>query len=159
MRRVWRSGTEIADVVRMSRAGLSDADVAFTTGIPKETIRAWRRGRLPERARRVLAGARECERCGGEADDYERLPRADYAYLLGMYLGDGWLARNELGSRQRPGLRLSAVPVLGSEDMRRLFTDACDRIGVAWRPWGGFHISVARREAVALLDTFIGPKS
>jgi hypothetical protein len=46
-----------------------------------------------------------------------------------------------------------------SEDIRRLFTDTCDRIGVAWRPWGPFHISIARREAVEQLDTFIGPKA
>jgi hypothetical protein len=46
-----------------------------------------------------------------------------------------------------------------SDDIRRLFTDACDRLGVAWRPWGPFHISVARREAVAVLDGFVGPKA
>jgi hypothetical protein len=46
-----------------------------------------------------------------------------------------------------------------SDDIRRLFTDACDRIGVAWRPWGRFHVSIARCEAVATLDTFIGPKA
>jgi hypothetical protein len=46
-----------------------------------------------------------------------------------------------------------------SDDIRQLFTDACDRTGVAWRPWGRFHVSIARREAVATLDTFIGPKA
>jgi hypothetical protein len=46
-----------------------------------------------------------------------------------------------------------------SADIRRLFTQTCDQLGVAWRPWGPFHISVARREAVAKLDRFIGPKA
>jgi hypothetical protein len=46
-----------------------------------------------------------------------------------------------------------------SDDIRRLFTDACDRIDVSWRPWGRWHISVARRASVARLDEFVGPKS
>ena len=45
-----------------------------------------------------------------------------------------------------------------SDDIRTLFTDTCDLIGVQWRPWGRYHISVARRESVAQLDSFIGPK-
>jgi hypothetical protein len=40
-----------------------------------------------------------------------------------------------------------------------LFTEVCDQLGVAWRPWGRFHISVARGEAVATLHRFIGPKA
>jgi hypothetical protein len=261
MRRVWRSGTEIAGVVRLIEAGRSDREVARATGIPYETIRAWRSGRLPERARRVLAGVPECDGCGGAAHDLEALPRDDYAYLLGMYLGDGCLAQTRKGACSLrisldvvyPGIIRSAreaiaavkggalphvaphgasacvvitsywkawrclfpqhgpghkherrivleswqddivaaapqaflralihtdgwrgtnrVRVKGrdyaypryqfsnrSDDIRQLFTDTCDRIGVAWRPWGPYHVSIARREAVAMLDTFIGPK-
>jgi hypothetical protein len=262
MRRVWRSGTEIAGVVHLIEAGLSDREAAHATGIPYETIRAWRRGRLPERARRVLAGVPECAGCGAAAHDLDSLPPYDYAYLLGMYLGDGCLARTAKGGYSLrisldsayPGIIESArraiaavkggalppaaphpacacvvitsywktwpclfpqhgpgrkherrivleswqqdmvaaapeaflralihtdgwrgtnrVRVKGrdyeypryqfsnrSDDIRRLFTDACDRIGVAWRPWGRFHVSIARCEAVATLDTFIGPKA
>ena len=46
-----------------------------------------------------------------------------------------------------------------SPDILKLFTDACDLLGVEWRqnlPWS---ISVARRGSVALLDEFVGPKS
>jgi hypothetical protein len=43
--------------------------------------------------------------------------------------------------------------------MEAVATDTCDLIGVPWRPWGRYHISVARREAVARLDEFIGPKT
>jgi hypothetical protein len=46
-----------------------------------------------------------------------------------------------------------------SSDIRRLFTDALDELGVEWRPWGRFHVSVARRRAVALLDAHVGPKT
>jgi hypothetical protein len=262
MQRIWRSGTEIAGALRLAEAGRSDAEVARATGIPRETIRAWRRGRVPERARRVLAGMAECGGCRGEAHDLDALPRDAYSYLLGMYLGDGCLARTPKGScslrlsldvaypgiiesarqaiaavkggplpsvaphgacacvvitsywkawpclfpQHGPGRKherrivlepwqeeiVSAAPqpflrglihtdgwrgtnlvhVKGrdyaypryqfsnrSDDIRRLFTDTCDQIGVAWRPWGRFHISVARREAVAKLDAFIGPKA
>jgi hypothetical protein len=82
----------------MVEAGLGDPVVARATGIPWETIRAWRSGRVPERARRVLAGEPTCRGCGGPAHDHESLPRDAYAYLLGMYLGDGCVAHSGGGS-------------------------------------------------------------
>ena len=248
--------------MRLIQAGVSDREVARRTTVPYETVRAWRSGRIPERARRVLAGIPECTRCGGAAHDYRALPGAEYAYLLGMYLGDGCIGQTPKGgyslrlsldvaypgivARARdavaavkggpfphaapharsacvvvtsywkawpcllpqhgPGrkhdrrivLELWQEKIVGeapeaflralihtdgwrgtnvvhvkgrdyaypryqfsnrSEDIRRLFTDVCDRLDVAWRPWGPFHISVARRDAVAKLDAFIGPKA
>jgi hypothetical protein len=46
-----------------------------------------------------------------------------------------------------------------SDDIRRIFTDACDAIGVEWRRMNARNISVARRASVARLDAFIGPKA
>jgi hypothetical protein len=46
-----------------------------------------------------------------------------------------------------------------SDDIRGLFTYACDLVGIEWRPWGCWHISVARRASVARLDEFVGRKS
>ncbi len=46
-----------------------------------------------------------------------------------------------------------------SSDIQQLFRDACDLIGVDYRQDGPWNISVARRESVAALDEFIGPKS
>jgi hypothetical protein len=46
-----------------------------------------------------------------------------------------------------------------SDDIKRIFGEACDRLGVEWRPWGRWNVSVAKRESVALLDEFVGPKS
>ncbi len=51
-------------------------------------------------------------------------------------------ARTPAPQRQRPGHRGSAT----------------DRLGVAWRFSKPTTISVARREAVARLDEFVGPK-
>ena len=46
-----------------------------------------------------------------------------------------------------------------SDDIRRIFCDACDLIGVEWRVMNRWNISVARRASVARLDEFIGPKA
>lgn len=45
-----------------------------------------------------------------------------------------------------------------SGDILRIFTDACDRVGVHWTQPSARVISIARRADVAFLDTFIGPK-
>jgi len=45
-----------------------------------------------------------------------------------------------------------------SADIRAIYTDALDLLGVAWRQNRHNSISVARREAVAALDAFVGPK-
>ena len=46
-----------------------------------------------------------------------------------------------------------------SGDIRAIFTTACDRLGVAWRQNQPNAISVARREAVAELDRWVGRKT
>jgi hypothetical protein len=72
---------------------------------------------------------------------------------------DGWRGTNKVHAKGRdyeyPRYQFSNR----SDDIRRLFTYACDLLGIAWRPWGKYHISVARRDAVALLDEFVGPKA
>jgi hypothetical protein len=46
-----------------------------------------------------------------------------------------------------------------SADIRRIFCDACDQLGIPWRQPKERTISIARREGVEMLDSFIGPKS
>lgn len=45
-----------------------------------------------------------------------------------------------------------------SEDIKRIFCVACDLLGVEWRVMNAKTISIARRESVAKMDAFIGPK-
>lgn len=45
-----------------------------------------------------------------------------------------------------------------SDDIRAIFCEYCDRIGVEWRVMNRWTISVARRDSVALLDRMVGPK-
>ena len=80
----------------LSAKGPFDREVAEVSGIPPRAVREWRRwhGRYS-----VAEGrrARCCPRCDGVPLD-ERA----YAYLLGLYLGDGYLT-----SRQEGGYVLS----------------------------------------------------
>jgi len=79
--------------------------------------------------------------------------------LRGLIHSDGWRGLNRVRVKGRdyayPRYQFSNR----SDDIRRVVTDTCDLMGIAWRPWGRWHISVARRDAVALLDEHVGPKS
>jgi hypothetical protein len=46
-----------------------------------------------------------------------------------------------------------------SDDIRDLFTSACDALGIDWRQMNRFTVSVARHDSVAALDVIVGPKS
>ena len=80
-------------------------------------------------------------------------------FLRGLIHTDGWRGLNRVTVKGRdyayPRYQFSNR----SDDIRRLFTDTCDQLGIEWRRWGTWHISVAKRDAVARLDEFVGPKS
>ena len=84
---------------------------------------------------------------------------APEAFLRGLIHTDGWRGSNKVTVKGRnyeyPRYQFSNR----SDDIRRLFTDTCDALGIAWRPWGRWHVSVARKNAVAAMDAFIGPKA
>jgi hypothetical protein len=46
-----------------------------------------------------------------------------------------------------------------SADIRRLFCQYCERLGVRWTQSNHRNISVSHRRSVAILDGFIGPKT
>jgi hypothetical protein len=45
-----------------------------------------------------------------------------------------------------------------SEDIRRIFCEHCDLLGIHWTQSNWRNISISRRDSVSLLDTFVGPK-
>jgi hypothetical protein len=45
-----------------------------------------------------------------------------------------------------------------SEDIRKILTDALDLLGIPWRRPRLNAVAVSRKEGVAALDTFVGPK-
>jgi hypothetical protein len=77
--------------LRLSRQGLIDGEVARITGVSIGAVQKWRTGkrRVPDADGRQK---RTCPRCDGTPLD-ERA----YAYLLGLYLGDGHITRHQRG--------------------------------------------------------------
>jgi hypothetical protein len=254
-----RSMDQVRQVGALVAAGLNDCEIARRLQIPRRTVLDWRHARRWVRQSSSVAAA-GCSRCGAPEHAFDELPAA-YSYLLGTYLGDGFLARsrrgvyklritlddrypgiiaecraaaqavlpdNVVGVQRRHGQGCSEVyvhskrliclfpqhgpgpksqrliqlsqwqerivgrkpelflrglihsdgcrftnPVRHGEklytypryafsnasaDIRRLFCDACDLLGIEWRVMNARNISVARRASVARLDEFVGPK-
>ena len=79
-------------------AGLNDCEVSRRLGIPRATIRDWRR---PTYQRRVQTES--CPRCWLPAKPM-RFSADDYAELLALYLGDGCISENPRTQRLRIAL-------------------------------------------------------
>ncbi|MFI9234635.1 transcriptional regulator [Streptomyces sp. NPDC053079] len=89
-----------------------------------------------------------------------------WEFLRGLIHSDGcritnWTTRLVGGERKRyeyPRYFFTNK----SDDIRKLFTDTLDKVGVEWkmtrRGNGTVDVSVARRASVALMDVHIGPK-
>jgi hypothetical protein len=245
-----RTEGEVRLVAELAAAGLNDCQISRVTGIPRGTVRDWRRGRRPRFDRHRL------DADGVPVIDPEA--EAAYAYLLGPYLGDGHITRMARTYRLRialdgiyPGIvaecRVAMETVVPnrasicrtqsravvvhaysnawaqlfpqhgagmkhlrrieltdwqreithrhprellrglihsdgcrginrihhgektysypryqftnhSDDIRAIFCEHLDLLDIPWRRMNRWNISVARREAVARLDEFVGPK-
>jgi hypothetical protein len=80
------------------------------------------------------------------------------AFVRGLIHSDGSRFTNTVRHKDRTYAYPRYNFTSASDDIRGLFTEACDRLGIAWRRMNAQNISVARREAVARLDEFVGPK-
>src|SRR4051794_15620326 len=87
-----RSPEDMAEVRRLLAYGLPDCAVARATGVPQNTIGRWRRGGP------AGFGPPPVVLRWRPPDAYS------YAYLLGLYLGDGSVS---VSSRNRVALRVS----------------------------------------------------
>lgn len=90
-----RPQREVDTVLELVSLGFSDAEVAERTGIPRRTVLDWRHGRTPQ-------GGRDwpCDYA-----NHLPIPSGRYAYLFGLYLGDGCLSEAHRGVWR---LRISA---------------------------------------------------
>ena len=83
-------------------------------------------------------------------------------FARGLFHSDGCRLINRVRRPVKDGDRWYEYPrylfVNRSADIHRLCGEALDRLGVAWRFSKPTTISVARREAVARLDEYVGPK-
>jgi hypothetical protein len=248
-----RTEAEVRRVEELARLGLNKCEIARRTGIPRSTIRTWLAGQTPRR--NPHGGSLR-----STPPDLDALPPLAYAYLFGLYLGDGCISgaprdvfhlrialdskypriiascvatvrtimpnnRTRVWKHRRhnlvnvcchskwwphvfpqhgPGrkherailidpwqLRLldeeeplkqllrglihsDGCRVLNkvnggvypryhfsnrSDEIRAIFTGACDELGIHWTQNNRWNVSVARRPDVARLDEFIGPKA
>jgi hypothetical protein len=82
-----RSLDDYQNVQDLVARGVNDCAIARQTGIPRTTVSMWRRSTTKSRR---PSNASPC----GTVHDLQDLPARAYAYLLGMYLGDGCISRN-----------------------------------------------------------------
>lgn len=247
-----RSKEEFETVLGLIAEGRNDSNVSRLTEIPRTTVREWRIGARDGTRRHPSRSDSEC----GVGHDFSPLPITAYSYLLGMYLGDGYIARSRRGvwhlritadtrypgiieecchamEAVMPGKRAHRLPrrsrciiismyskhwpclfpqhgpgrkhersirleswqeqlvkhasesflrglihsdgcrVIAndrgqksvryhfsnrSEDIKRLFCASLDSLGIHWTRPSDRGIAIYRKEAVARLDQFIGPK-
>lgn len=83
--------------------------------------------------------------------------------IRGLLHSDGCRTVNTVRRPLPTGTRTYACPryFFSSEasDIRGIFSAALDLLDIAWRHNRHNSISVARRDAVAALDEFVGPKA
>ena len=80
--------------------GANDREVARRLGIPRTTIRDWRQFRDAP-GRWAAASVNPCPRCWRSSRKPIVFDRPDYAELLGLYLGDGYIVRTGRSDRLR----------------------------------------------------------
>ena len=117
-----RSQEEVDEVLMLCRAGLTASEIARRTSIPRSTVRDWlscpqTRGRSHD--------------CAGH--DFSLLDERAYAYLLGLYLGDGCISPSRRGVWRLRITLDSIYPGIVSECARALEAVAPGRVGVLRR--------------------------
>jgi Homeodomain-like domain len=131
---------EVDEALRLVAEGLNDCQIARVTGISRTTIREWRRYGPP--GRRAGRRTSVCPRCDGRP-----LDEPAYAYLLGLYLGDGHISkiRNVYRLQIFQDERYVFLIALAGEAILRVRAGhgkvsnvpqmGCDAVSAYWRHW------------------------
>ena len=92
--------------------------------------------------------------------DWQRgiVDRYPCRFLRGLIHSDGSRSMNTIRHPKKTYAYPRYTFTNHSNDIRRLFCEYCDRVGVEWRRMNRWNISVGRRDSVARMDRFIGPK-
>ncbi|MET7753176.1 transposase [Streptomyces sp. NPDC005389] len=116
-------GTEVRQrAVALLRGGARNADVARELNVPNGTISYWKHEDRAKRGECPGRPAPKCPRCDGREVD-----EAAYAYLLGLYLGDGHIS--QYSAHRVPSLMITLDDIWpGVQDeaeaaLRRVFPD------------------------------------
>lgn len=132
-----RSRAEYEEAMRWVGLGLNDCQISRLMDVPRGTIRDWRHGTR----RSGSKVPQDCPICAGQNLDGEW-----YAYLLGLYLGDGCISRYPRTYRLRITLDIKYPNIIdecaAAIDRVRLgfparFTHCpgCVEVGSYWNHW------------------------
>ena len=135
----------VAEALRLAGQGLSNCEISRRTGVSRPTVREWTAGRLPHsfEQKSTLYGrpndsAQSCARCGASEHRFDRLSTS-YAYLLGMYLGDGHISR---GRRDVFRLRIAL------DKKYPLIVEECAAAMQAVMPWNKVHCQLTPKNYI-----------
>lgn len=95
---------------------------------------------------------RKIELAPWQANIVERFP---HAFLRGLIHSDGCRVLNRVNGKDYPRYLFDQI----SDDIRNLFCETCRRLGIHYTRSRWKTVSIARAPNVALLDSFIGPKT
>jgi hypothetical protein len=115
-------------------ARVSDSEIARTLGIPRTTIRDWRHPRY-----RRLDAPDCCHRCWLPTRRV-RFVAAEYAELLGLYLGDGYICRLPRTERLRIFLDARYATIVRETEALLTRCFPANRIGRLWRHSGAMAV-------------------
>lgn len=80
-------------------------------------------------------------------------------FLRGLIHSDG----SRIVATERSGTRVRLSPRYAfsnrSEDIKQLFCENCDALGIRWTRPSDTQIAIYRKASVAVLDEFVGPKA
>lgn len=96
-----------------------------------------------------------------ELEEWQRTLAHQYPKLLlrGLLQSDGCRNLNFVTSHGRRYDYWRYTFSNASDDIRGIFTGACDALRIHWTQMNARNVSIARRADVAFVDTFVGPKS
>ncbi len=134
------SWTTYEEAMRYSALGMNDCEISRLMDIPHGTIGSWRRNGLKLWAHNDT----QCPICGRGT-----LNEKQYAYLLGMYLGDGYIVATHRGvyrlsiflDLKYPRIidecrhALIKVRTNGSDKVTEQEKDGCVALSASWKHW------------------------
>ena len=124
----------------LAGTGATATDISRALGIPRPTVRGWLAGALPRSHR-----SRACGRCGHEHNFGELPP--EYAYLLGLYLGDGCVSAHARGvyrlrvvlDARYPGIIETTAGAMRRVRQGKVLVqprpENCVEVSAYWRAW------------------------
>ena len=139
-----RPQEEFKHVIALVESGMNDCEIARLTGIPRGTIIEWRHKSSLGWAPGLSAGAHfHCPICNDQP-----LDGPTYAYLFGMYLGDGYLSLGPRGlyrlriamDQKYPHIMAECIDAINTIKSRgkpasRVHAAGCDEIYSYWKHW------------------------